>query len=337
MELQPTDRPAIPKIACIEFLAPEVRAEIRAIAEPDFEIQFVESNDPADHYDVAADAEFLLVGGPPVTASLLERCPRLRLIQKFGVGLDNIDIEAIRRAGVPLAIAAGINAQPVSELALGLMIAVNRRMLFADRMTRQGVSLRTEMRSSCLQLDGQTVGLLGFGASGRMVARRLAGFDVEILYHSRRRADSETEQALRARYVTCDELLSRSDILSLHVPLTATTHHMINAQTLRKMKPGAILINTCRGRVVDEAALYAALVDGTLRGAGLDVLETEPANPDNPLFRLQNIVVTPHVGGGAFNNVGRVMRHAIGNMRKLLAGEPLPPADVIVPLEAARR
>jgi D-3-phosphoglycerate dehydrogenase len=319
------------KIACLDVLAPAVQAETRDVASPDFEIRFANSYEPAEQLDLASGADFLLVGSAPVTAALLERCGRVRLIQKYGVGIDKIDLEAARRAGVPVAIAAGGNAAPVSELALGLMIAVNRRMVFADRKTREGVWLKKEMRSWCYQLDGKTVGLLGFGAIARLTARRLSGFDVQVLYHSTRRADPGTEHALRAQCVSLDELLERSDILSIHLPLTTATHHLIDAQALRKMKQGAILINTARGGIVDETALCEALVSGRLRGAGLDVFAMEPPSADNPLFKLDNVVVMPHAGGGVFDNVRKVMQHAIGNMRKLLAGEPLAAADVVVP------
>jgi len=158
----------------------------------------------------------------------------------------------------------------------------------------------------------------------------LRGFDVEILYHGRRRADAALEAALGVRYVSFDELLDRSDVISIHVPLTADTHHKFDATVLARMKAGAILVNTARGAVVDEAALVDALRSGHLRGAGLDVFESEPPAPDHPLLTLDNVVVLPHAGGGVFDNVRKVMSHSIGNMRKVLAGAPLPPADVIV-------
>ncbi len=318
------------KIACIDVLAPAVQAETRDVAEPDFHIRFTQSSNPEEHYALADDADFLLVGAAPVTEALLAHCGRVRLIQKFGVGIEKVDLEAARRARIPVAIAAGGNAAPVSELAVGLMIAVNRKLVFADRKTREGIWLKTEMRSWCYQLDGKTVGMLGFGAIAQLTARRLAGFDVRVLYHSNRRADIATEEALRAEKVSLDELLARSDILSIHVPLTPATHHLIDAAALAKMKPDAILVNTARGGVVDEAALYEALVAGRLRGAGLDVFSTEPPDPANPLFTMDNVVVMPHAGGGVFDNVRKVMTHAIGNMRKLLAGEDLPAADIVI-------
>ncbi len=322
----------VPKISVLDVMAPDVQAEILDLAGSDFKVRFATSTDRAELLDLVSDCDFLLIGPGPVPAELLERCARVRLIQKWGVGVDKVDLDAARRLRIPLAIAAGSNAAPVSELTLGLMIAVNRRMIFADRLTRAGEWPRPVMRSSCLQLDGHTVGLLGFGAIARMTARRLSSFDVRVLYHSNRRADSETEQALRAQKVPLDQLLAESDILSIHVPLNAETHHMINAAAIAKMKPSAIIINTARGSVVDEAALYEALASGRLRGAGLDVFEDEPPAPDNPLLKLENVVVMPHAGGGVFNNVRRVMGHSLDNMRKVMAGEPLADADVILPV-----
>jgi len=323
--------PAVMKIACMDVLVPEVQAQVRLLAAPDFEVRFTGSVDPAELAELVSDAHFLLLGGTRIDAPLLAHCKHVQLIQKFGVGLDAVDMDAVRRAGIPFAVAAGGNAPPVSEMALTLMLAVNRRVLYGDGTTRQGLWVKPEMRSTCLQLDGQTIGLLGFGAIARMTARRLAGFDVKILYHSRTRADADTEQALRARYVTREELLAQSDVLSLHIPLNAETRHTIDARALAQMKPGAIIVNTARGGVIDEAAMVDALRSGRLRGAGLDVFDTEPPPPDNPLFKLDNVVLMPHAGGGAFNNVGRAMGHAIGNMRKFRDGQPLPAADVVVP------
>jgi len=321
----------LPKIACLDVLAPAVQDETRAVAAPDFEIRFAETGSEQELRALVADADFVLVGPAPLGADLIGHCSRARLIQKYGVGIERIDVEAARRARIPVAIAAGSNAAPVSELVLALMLAVNRRLLFADRSVRAGAWPRPEMRSTCLQLDGKTVGLLGFGAIARATARRLSGFDVRILYHSRARADAATERTLRVEAVALDELLARSDIVSVHVPLSPATRHLIDRAALAKMKPDAILLNTARGGVIDEAALVDALRSGRLRGAGLDVYTDEPPASDNPLFGLDNVVLMPHAGGGVFDNVRHVMGHAIGNMRKVLACEPLAPADVVVP------
>lgn len=316
-------------------MTPEVQAEIVDLAGKDFQVRFAATTDLAEQIDLVSNCDFLLIGPEPVRANLIERMGRVRLIQKWGIGVDKVDLEAVKRMGIPLAIAAGSNAAPVAELTLALMLAVNRRMIYADRAARDGKWPRGEMRNTCLQLDGQTIGLLGFGAIARMTARRLAGFDVKIIYHSNRRADEETERSLRAQKVSLDELLAQSDVLSIHVPENAVTRHMIDAAAIAKMKRSAIIVNTARGGVIDEKAMHEALASGRLRGAGLDVYESEPPAADNPLFKLDNVVVMPHSGGGVFNNVRKVMGHSLDNIRKVLAGQPLNPADVILPARAS--
>jgi D-3-phosphoglycerate dehydrogenase len=220
---------------------------------------------------------------------------------------------------------------PVAELAVALMLAVYRRIPYADRKTRAGEWIKPQMRGMCYMIDGKTVGLLGFGAIARMVARRLSGFDCKVVYHDVNRADHITERALNARWVPFEELIAKSDILSIHVPLTKQTANIIGAEAIARMKDGAVVINTARGGIVDEVALHEALVSGKLRGAGLDTFAEEPPKPDNLLLRLDHVVLTPHAGGGVFDNVENVARHAIGNMLKRLAGAPFAPQDVVVP------
>ena len=263
---------------------------------------------------------------------MLERAKRLRMIQKWGIGVDRIDVDAARRRGIALAITAGSNAAPVAELTLALMLAVYRRIAYVDRAMRQGLWPKAEMRETCFQIAGKTVGLVGFGNIGRMVARRLSGFDAKVIYADARAADRETEVALGVSRVALPELLACSDIVSLHAPFTPQTARMIDAASIATMKQGAVLINTARGELVDERALYEALVAGKLRGAGLDAFDPEPPKPDNPLLRLDQVVVTPHAGGGVFDNVENVARHALGNIVRFLRGEPIAAADVIIPV-----
>jgi phosphoglycerate dehydrogenase-like enzyme len=232
---------------------------------------------------------------------------------------------------VPVAITFGANAGAVSEHVLMLMLATYRSLSLADRKLRDGVWLRPRLRAQCYQLSGKTVGLLGFGNVARMVAHRLAGFEVEIIYSDIRRADMATEKSVHATQVPFDELIERSDVLSIHVPRTPATKGLIGAETIARMRTGAIVINAARGGIVDEAALYDALVSGKLHGAGLDVFTIEPAEPANPLFRLDQVVVTPHTAGSVIDLVADIARHAFTNMQSVLHGMPLPPDDVIVP------
>lgn len=319
------------EVSCLDVFAPSVRDVIQRSLPPDFKINFANTYDAREQLDLVTDADFLLVGGAPLTGDMIRQAKRLRFIQKWGIGVDKIDLGAAEEAGIPVGITAGTNAGPVAELAVGLMLAVYRRIPFIDKNLRQGKWLKSEVRSWCYQIQGKTVGLLGFGAISRMVARRLLGFDAKIIYHDLARADSATESALHATYVSLDELLAQSDILSIHTPLTEGTRHLIDKNAIRKMKDNAVLINTARGGIVDEAALYDALVSGKLLGAGLDSFETEPATTENKLLTLDQVVLTPHAGGGVFDNVEPVARHALGNMVKFLKGEALRPQDTILP------
>ena len=223
----------------------------------------------------------------------------------------------------------------MAELAIALMLSVYRRLPYVNREMREGKWPKSEVRETCFQIAGKTVGIVGFGHIGRMLARRLRGFDARVIYFDARRADREIELTLSASYSPLEDLLTNSDIVSLHAPVTSQTSRMINAESIANMKDGAILINTARGELVDEKALYDALASGKLRGAGLDAFDPEPPAIDSPLLRLDQVVVTPHAGGGVFDNVEHVARHALGNIMRHLRGEAISPADVIIPVPAA--
>ena len=319
-------------VACLDVWAPAVRAVVRRVAPPELDLHFATSYDEAEQMALVRDAEIIFAGWAAVTRPMLEHARKLRMIEKWGIGVDRIDVEAARAMHIPLAITAGSNAGPVSELTIGLMLAVYRRIAQVDRALRQGQWLKSEMREIGYQIAGKTVGIYGLGNIGRKVAQRLQGFECEVIYHDACRADAATEQRLMVRYVERDALFTQSDILTLHAPFIPETAQVVNAARIASMKDGAILINTARGELVDEAALVAALVSGKLRGAGLDAFAVEPVAPGNPLLTLDQVVVTPHVGGAVFDNVENVARHAIGNIMKVLKGEPLAPQDVIVPV-----
>lgn len=317
-------------IACLDVWAPAVRDEVRRVAPPGFELRFADSYDAAHQQALAQEAEVLLAGIAAVPATLVAAASRLRVVHKWGVGVDSIDLGALRQRGIPLGITTGSNAGPVAELAIALMLAVYRRIPYVNRVMRQGAWPMAEMRESCWQIAGKTVGLLGLGHIGRKLAQRLQGFEAEVVYFDRQRAEPAVEQALRARFVPLAELRARSDILSLHVPLLPATARLVDAAFLAGMKPGAVLINTARGGLVDEAALYQALTRGHLRGAGLDAFDPEPPRAGNPLLGLEQVVLTPHAGGGVFDNVAHVARHAFGNIERLLRGESIAACDLVL-------
>jgi len=322
-------------VACMDVWTPAVRAVVQNAAPPELDLHFANTYDRAEQMALVEHAAFMLPGFAAVDEAMLQHAKALRMIQKWGIGYDSIDVAAARRMGIPLCIAAGSNAGPVAELAIALILGVYRRLPYVNRVVREGGWPTSAMRETCFQITGKTVGLVGFGNIGRMLARRLRGFDAELIYFDARRADAPTEQALGARYVGLPELLSQSDIVSLHAPLNTHTAKMINAATIATMKDGAVLINTARGGLVDEQALFDALVSGKLRGAGLDALDPEPPARDNPLLTLDQVVITPHAGGGVFDNINNVAGHTLGNIMRFVRGEPIPPADVIIPVATA--
>lgn len=322
-------------VACLDVWADAVRQEVQRAAPRDWTLHFAQSYEAAHQQALASLADALLPGFARVDEALLAAAPRVRWVHKWGIGIDAIDLSALRRRGIGLAITSGANSQPVAELALALMLAVNRRIPYVNRVMRQGQWPTPEMRETCFQIQGKTVGLLGFGQIGRRLAQLLRGFEVRILYEDLNRAEPEVEAHLRARQVGRAELLGESDILSLHAPLTEATRQVIDAQALAAMKPGSILVNTSRGGLVDEAALYQALASGHLRGAGLDAFDPEPPAQDNPLFALDQVVVTPHAGGGVFDNVAHVARHAFANLARWHGGQAVNAPDLILAPQGA--
>jgi len=239
-----------------------------------------------------------IAGLDTVDRAALEPADRLRVIARYGVGVDRVDLEAAREKGIVVTNTPGANSASVAELALGLMLSLARMIPVANQETKAGQQLRIQGVS----LEGKIVGLLGLGAIGRRVASRLQGFDCTILAYDPL-VDAPAAQAVGAVLCPQEEVVARSDFLSLHVPLLPETRGMVDASFLDRMKLGAFLINTARGEVIDEAALLAALQSGHLRGAALDVFASplavfaqEPPDRENPLLALPQVIVTPHMG-----------------------------------------
>lgn len=235
-----------------------------------------------------ADAYAIIAGTEPYDADMLSACKELKVMMRFGVGTDNFDLNIMREMGVQVGVIANHNA--VAEFALTLMLSTLKNIPLYDTAVRRAGWNRYTMR----ELSGKTVGLMGFGRIGRRLAELLSGFRANVIAYDPYMNDEAARQ-LNVQPVSFGALLEQADIVSLHLPMSAATRHTINAETISKMKDGAILINTARGGLVDEKALVAALESGKLSGAGLDVYETEPVAPGNPLFDIQNTVLAPHV------------------------------------------
>ena len=269
---------------------------IKMLKEAGFEVVVKEYPDENELIGLIKDADALIVRSKPlVTRRVIEAAEKLKVIGRAGVGLDNIDIEAAKERGITVYNAPGAPTNSVAELAIGLMLTVLRKIAYADRSMREGKWVKKE----CLgqELHGKILGVIGMGRIGRAVARIAHhGFGMKIIYYDVIRCPKEIEEELEARCLDLETVLRTADVITIHVPLTPQTKHLINEERLKLMKPTAILINTARGGVVDTNALVKALKEDWIAGAGLDVFEEEPLPRDHPLTELDNVVLTPHIG-----------------------------------------
>lgn len=292
-------------------------------------IRPVSASNQEEHLRLLADADYLITGSIPVPRNYIMAAPRLKLIHKWGVGVEKIDLEAAKKRSIPVYITAGANAVPVAELAVGLILAVNRMIPYMDRTIREGYWVRKAMRAQCHLLHNKRVGLIGMGNIARQVAKRIVGFQAEIVYYDIFPLDEATEREYGAQRVELEELLYTSDVVSIHAPLTDQTRGMIGARELSLMKPTAILINTARGLIVVENALAEALKSRQIRGAGLDAYETEPLCTESPLRQLDNVVLTCHVGGAVVENVLTRTQRVYENILSFTgSGKPVDVKDI---------
>ena len=255
-----------------------------------------------------------------VDANLLERCARLKVVANIAVGYNNIDIPACTARGVMATNTPGVLDDSTADLAWALLLATARRLTELERRVRGGEWTGWKLKQWLgVDVHHATLGIFGLGRIGQAIARRAAGFEMKVIYHNRKRVAADIEQRCNAGYATREDLLRQSDFVVLQVPYSPETHHMIGAAELKLMKPTAILINSTRGGVVDDAALIAALQAGTLRAAGLDVFENEPRL--NPGFlRLDNVVLAPHVGSSTEATRRAMAMTAARNLVAALSG-----------------
>jgi lactate dehydrogenase-like 2-hydroxyacid dehydrogenase len=257
-----------------------------------------------------------------IDAEFLAACPQLRVVANVAVGYDNIDLAAATRAGVAVTNTPRVLTEATADLAFALLLGVARRVPEGDTFLREGryTHWRIQQEQMGVDVHGATLGLFGLGQIGRAVARRARGFDMTVLYHDVQRLAAEDEAALGVAYVSFEELLERSDFVSVHAPLLDSTRHRFDADAFARMKPTAMLVNTARGPIVDEAALAAALRDGVIAGAGLDVYEREPA-VDPLLVQLrERVVLLPHLGSATGATRREMCRTAARNVRDALSG-----------------
>jgi glyoxylate reductase len=251
--------------------------------------------------------------------------PGLKVVSNYAVGYDNIDVAACVRRGIAVGNTPGALTETTADLAWALILAASRRVVEGDRYVHEG---RWQTWGPMLlmgsDIHGATLGVVGLGRIGQAVARRALGFGMTVLYSSRNQVAPEIEKELGVTYVSLPDLLERSDIVSLHVSLAPDTRGLIDAAALARMKPTAVLVNTSRGPVVDQGALAAALRDGVIAAAGLDVTDPEPIDADDPLLGLANCIVLPHIASATLATRGRMAAMAAANLLAGVRGEPLP-------------
>jgi len=294
----------------------------RAIVPAGYELRVAEQGTP-EFLDAIDDAEYFVgFARTSLGSDFYRAAPHLKLVQLISAGYDRVDIEAARKARVPVCNNGGANAIAVAEHTLALMLAVTKKLVWQHNNVVAGKWRVGDFATTRLaELSGKTLGIVGLGNIGKKVARRALGFDMHVQYYDIVRLAEDAEDALGVRFVLFQELLRTSDVVSLHVPLTDRTRRMMGEEAFALMKPGAILINTCRGLVVDEAALHKALTTGRLAGAGLDVMLEEPPPANHPLFSLDSVTITPHMAGPTWENWQRCFRNAFDNIQRVAAGD----------------
>jgi phosphoglycerate dehydrogenase-like enzyme len=294
----------------------------RELLPPGMELVVADPGKP-EFYDKAAGADYYL--GSPRTGignEFFRAAPKLKLVQLTSAGYDRVDLEAARKAKVPVANNGGANSIAVAEHAVMLMLAVYKKLVYHHLNVVSGTWRAADFASvRTYELEGKRLGIVGLGNIGKKVARRVQGFEMDVRYYDIVRLTADQEDALGVRFALFNELLRTSDVVTLHVPLNDVTRKMMSTAQLARMKKTAILINTCRGPVVDEDALHQALTSGTIAGAGLDVMVEEPPKKNHPLFSLPNVTLTPHSAGPTWDNYERAYRNGFDNIQRVESGQ----------------
>jgi phosphoglycerate dehydrogenase-like enzyme len=305
-------------------MPPDIIQQAQAMKPAGFSLEMLPPKASAE--DIAAamrGAEYLLGFLRLLPDEAYLNAERLKLVQVLSAGYDMVNIEGARKARIPICSNGGANSVAVGEHAIMLMLAVYRKLVAFHQNVAAGRWHRGIPRTvDIYEIEGKTVGIVGLGNIGQQVTRRIKAFDTDVIYYDLFRRSSEEENRLGVKYVPLNTLLESADIVSLHVPLNDSTRHMIGAAELSRMKPKAILINTCRGEVVDEEALTKVLQDHRIMGAGLDCQEQEPANPDNPLLKLPNVTLTPHNAGPTVDSYRKRFGNGYANIQRVANGQP---------------
>ncbi|SFJ37878.1 D-3-phosphoglycerate dehydrogenase [Bosea sp. OK403] len=317
-------------IVLLDMTSPDRATKLRALLPPGFVLTHGTARGDEHMKEIIAEADYAISGQVGVSADVLRAAKKLKLLHKWGVGVDNIDVAAAKELGIKVARTTGSNAVPVAEFTLGLMLSALRYIGYGHAELKKGHWATGHLPGETFMLSGKTVGIVGFGAIGKNVAKLLKGFGCTILYSKRQPLSAAEEAALGVKHATMAELLAQSDVVSLHCPLTPETTNLIDKAALAAMKKTAVLINVARGGVVNEADLVVALRAKDIAGAAMDVYSVEPLPAESELLTLDNIVVTPHLAAMAADNFAPTVTRMFANMAHVSRGEPVPPLDLVV-------
>ena len=311
------------KVLFLHGLHPKIVKAILSFNPKGFNTVVLDGKSPeAQQIEAVRDADFIMNFRAKVSEPFLRAAKKAKLLQVLSAGYDQFDLKLLRELKLPVANNGGANSWAVADHAVLAMLTLYRRMLHADPAVRAGKWNAPIDGLNTFEMANKVVGIMGFGNIGQKVAKRVQAFDAQVQYYDKYPLTPEREGELNAKRVTLEELFRTSDIISCHAPFTRETHHVVGKKYLAMMKPSAIIINTSRGEVVDEAALYEALRDRKIAGAGLDVFEQEPVDPKNPLLTLDNVVVSPHTAGTTWDTWFRRADFAYRNFQRVWSGQP---------------
>lgn len=295
---------------------------VKSCAPSGFEIRTLSQNTEQALISCVEDAEYILASGRvKIGREVLKKAQRLKMVQRTGVGLDSLDLEALKQKGIPLYVNKGVNAQSVAEHALLLMLACLRHLPEINANTKQGIWDKQKQGIKTKELSGKTVGIIGMGSTGRALATLLKPFRVRLLYIDVQPLPKQVEKELGAIFVDYKNLYAQADIISLHCPLFRENQHLICKETIEQMKDGVILVNTARGGLICSADLADAIKKGKVAAAGIDVYEQEPVKDDDPLVKMSHVISTPHIGGVTYDSFYQMMHDAMRNIELFEKGQ----------------
>jgi phosphoglycerate dehydrogenase-like enzyme len=312
----------MPIVRFFTGILPEMAERITRHAPPGFDVTVHPSNlTESEQITQLQDADFLILFGSPPGDSALKAARNLKLIQLVSAGYDHLNVDLCRELGIPIANNGGANAIDVAEHTIALILGFYRHMVEQDHNVRNNRYKHINTGLCTYTIHDKTVGIIGLGNIGQRVAKLLTAFGARIIYTDARRASPEVERACQATFLDLNDLLQASDIVSLHVPLLDSTRNLIGAEQLARMKPGALLVNTCRGGVINQSDLTLALQDKSILGAALDVLESEPPDPSDPILKCENTLLMPHSAGVTFDTWSRRGEFVFANLQRVWQGE----------------